>query len=66
MATSKTTSITIGGNFLNSLTIVFIVMKLTHHIEWSWWWVLAPLWIPVSIALFLVFLWAVVKAYSDI
>lgn len=27
------------------LTIVFIVLKLTNVIDWSWIWVLAPIWI---------------------
>jgi hypothetical protein len=27
------------------LTIVFVVLKLTDTISWSWWWVLSPLWI---------------------
>jgi hypothetical protein len=29
------------------LFIVFLVLKLTHTIDWSWWWVTSPLWIPV-------------------
>ena len=28
------------------LTLVFLVLKLTNHIEWSWLWVFSPLWIP--------------------
>lgn len=28
------------------LFLVFMTLKLTHHIDWSWWWVTAPLWIP--------------------
>jgi len=32
------------------LFIVFLILKLTHVIDWSWWWVTAPLWIPVAIA----------------
>jgi hypothetical protein len=34
---------------LEALTIVFVVLKFTHVIDWSWWWVLAPLWIPLAI-----------------
>ena len=30
--------------FLDVLAIVFIVLKLTHVINWSWWIVLAPIW----------------------
>ena len=31
------------------LFIVFLVLKLTNVINWSWWWVTAPLWIPSAI-----------------
>jgi len=33
-----------GIGFLGLLTIVFIVLKLLKVIDWSWWWVTAPLW----------------------
>lgn len=38
------------------LFLVFLVLKLCKVIEWSWWWVTAPLWIPLGlvIAIFLV------------
>jgi len=32
------------------LGVVFIVLKLTGVIAWSWLWVLAPFWIPLAIA----------------
>jgi hypothetical protein len=36
-----------GGIGLAGATfIVFLVLKLTHNIDWSWWWVTSPLWIP--------------------
>jgi len=38
-----------GIGFVGLLTIVFIVLKLTKVISWSWWWVLFPLWATVSI-----------------
>jgi hypothetical protein len=38
-----------GINFETILFIVFLVLKLTGTIDWSWWWVTAPLWIPVAI-----------------
>lgn len=31
------------------LFIVFLVLKLTDHIDWSWWWVTSPLWIPFAL-----------------
>ena len=40
-------------DFLKLLTLLFIGLKLTGYITWSWLWVLAPLWIPISITLLL-------------
>ena len=33
------------------LLLIFIILKLTHVIDWSWLWVLSPLWIAASLAL---------------
>ena len=46
MADNNTSS---GIGFFGLLTIVFIVLKLTGFIAWSWWWVLAPIWGPVFV-----------------
>ena len=43
MADSSSSSSS-GIGFLSLLTIVFITLKLTGYIDWSWWWVLLPLW----------------------
>ena len=52
----KETGIGLGG----ILFVVFFILKLTGYIDWSWWWVTAPLWIPFAIAMiFLVFILAV-------
>jgi len=40
-----------GIGFAGLLTIVFVVLKLTGVIAWSWWWVLAPLWIGFAFVL---------------
>lgn len=42
-----------GIGFVGALTILFIALKLTDVIDWSWLWVLSPLWIS-GIALLLV------------
>lgn len=47
MADSNNNS-TGGIGFVGLLTIVFIVLKLTDHIDWSWWWVLSPIWISAA------------------
>ena len=31
------------------LFIVFLILKLTGNIDWSWWWVTSPLWIPLTL-----------------
>lgn len=33
-----------GLGLLGAMFLVFLVLKLTGHIAWSWWWVTAPLW----------------------
>lgn len=43
-----------GIGFCGLLTIAFIVLKLTGHIEWAWVWVLAPSWIPIAVLLILI------------
>lgn len=48
---------------LELLLVVFIVLKLTGVITWSWWWVLSPLWILLAIALIvtIIFLILIIK-----
>jgi hypothetical protein len=38
-----------GIGFCGLLFIAFLVLKLTHVIDWSWWWITAPLWGSVAI-----------------
>ena len=45
----KNSSSTIG--FTTLLVIAFIVLKLCKVIDWSWWWVLSPIWIPIALVL---------------
>lgn len=46
---SDSSSSSSGIGFTGLLTIVFIVLRLTGVIHWSWWWVLAPIWISTII-----------------
>jgi hypothetical protein len=43
-----------GIGFAGLLTILFIGLKLTGYIGWSWWWVLSPLWISTIVILFII------------
>jgi len=42
-----------GVGLATVLTIVFVVLKLTDVIDWSWWWVLSPTLIDVGLLVFL-------------
>lgn len=44
MSNTSTSSSVGGVGFTGLLAIVFITLKLTNTIDWSWWWVLAPIW----------------------
>lgn len=50
----KKVAVTVGPNFLGLLTLIFITLKLTGYINWSWWWVLAPLWGSFAFAILFV------------
>ena len=43
-----------GVSFCTVLLIVFVVLKLTGNITWSWIWVLSPFWIPLVLTVVLV------------
>lgn len=58
--TSSSTSQSGGVGFAGLLTIVFIVLKLTGVVAWSWWWVLSPMWISLGLVLLVLAVMAVV------
>lgn len=51
----------VGMSFFEVLTVIFVVLKLVGVINWSWLWVLAPIWIPLSIILVICFVIAIIK-----
>jgi hypothetical protein len=50
------------------LFVVFLILKLTGNIDWSWWWVTSPLWIPFAIVIVFIILGIIIvkikKAFS--
>ena len=48
---NSTTTYVSGISFTGLLFITFLVLKLTHIIDWSWWWVTCPLWGGIAIIL---------------
>ena len=55
MNDTKTTTSSSGIGFVGLLTIVFITLKLTGYIDWSWLWVLSPIWISIALVFLLIF-----------
>lgn len=61
MSNEKTKVSKSGIGFSGLLTIAFIVLKLCHVIDWSWWWVLSPLWISVGLTIILLLIILIVS-----
>lgn len=55
-----------GPGFLPLLTIVFIALKLTGHITWSWFWVLSPMLIPLILVVILIFVVGSITVIMDL
>ena len=49
--TTNNSSSTGGVGFVGLLTVLFIGLKLTGYISWSWGWVLSPIWITFIVIL---------------
>lgn len=54
---NKNYSIDFGG----ALFLVFLILKLCGKIDWSWWWVTAPLWGPVAFVIILGIIYAILS-----
>lgn len=60
----KSSSSSSGGiGFVGLLTIVFITLKLTGFIAWSWWWVLSPV-LVVAAIIIVIFIIALIVELS--
>jgi hypothetical protein len=57
-----------GGNkgvgFMSLLALLFIALKLTGYIKWSWWLVTLPIWGGVAFILLVIVLLLLWKAYQ--
>jgi hypothetical protein len=56
-----------GISFTGLLFIVLLVLKITGHLTWSWWWVTAPLWGPlalgVGVLVLVLILWIIMFSF---
>lgn len=64
MSNKQQISISMGSGltFGSVLFFIFLILKLCGVIEWSWWWVTAPLWIGFGLTLLLIVVLALVYA----
>jgi hypothetical protein len=51
MANNNKTTNSAGLGFFSILTLIFITLKLTGVIAWSWWWVLIFMWLPIVVVI---------------
>jgi len=56
MRKTSSSSSSSGVGFLGLLTVLFVALKLTGYIQWSWWAVLAPIWGPAVMLLVVLFI----------
>ena len=66
MSNSNSSSKSGGIGFTGLLTIVFIVLKLTGHISWSWVWVLSPIWISIILVILFIVIAGAVMIISSV
>jgi len=58
---SKNSSSSNGVGFFGLLFLLFLGLKLTNNIDWSWWWVTAPLWGGFVLTILVVFVFLIIK-----
>ena len=51
-----------GIGFSGLLTLIFITLKLCGVINWSWLWVLSPLWISTALTITIVVIMLIIIA----
>lgn len=67
---SKSSTTTGGIGFFGILFLIFLTLKLTNQIDWSWWWVTSPLWwgfaLVCGVTIFVVLLFLIITAFKII
>ena len=54
-----------GIGFVGMLTILFIGLKLTGYIDWSWLWVVSPIWITFLVVLVLLIIFVIFRFLNE-
>ena len=62
---NKNSSSSSGVGFFGLMFLIFMTLKLTGYITWSWWWVTAPLWGGFAIILLIVLLVVIITSLKN-
>ena len=54
-----------GIGLLGGVFLVFLFLKLNGTLAWSWWWVAAPIWVPIALIVFLLVALVICKAIAE-
>ena len=54
-----------GLSLATILFLIFLVLKLTNYIDWSWWWISAPLWLTAILYIFIAIIMATYFSKKD-
>jgi hypothetical protein len=60
MANNNSTS-SGGIGFFGLMFLILMTLKLTNYIDWSWWWVTAPLWGGFALILLIILIVIIIK-----
>lgn len=55
-----------GVNLTGLLGVVFVVLKLTGTISWSWWWVTLPFWGGTVLAVAIIVIMLIILGVADL
>jgi len=53
-----------GIGFFSILFLIFMTLKLTGFIDWSWWWVTAPLWGGIALILVIILIVIIINSLN--
>lgn len=51
--------------FIEFLQVLFIILKVANIIDWSWWWVFSPLWIPAIVTIIVIIILIIIGKNID-
>ena len=65
MSSERSSGASGGVGIVTLTTLTFVVLKLTHQIDWAWQWVLSPLWIGFGLLFAFLFIGAAIVMFGE-